>query len=307
MFAVPANAQATRTWISGVGDDANPCSRTAPCKTFAGAISKTAAGGEINCLDPGGFGAVTITKSITLDCEGTLGSVLAAGTNGIVINAAATDVVVLRYLDIEGFATGIKGVSVVQAASVSIEHSSIRNFRTSSAAGISFTPSNAGAKLFVSDTNLNHNGTTGVGGGIVVNPTGTGSAVVQIDNVRMEGNNNNGIFISSVGLSSGNGSKVSISNSTSSGNTGGISVLAPNGTASATVMVSNSIISNNTSVGISTNGTSLATMRVGGTTITGNGLGILQAGTSSLLSYGDNQVNGNAANETFPGAVIPKI
>ena len=75
----PAEAQATRTWVSGVGDDANPCSRTAPCKTFAGAISKTAAGGEINCLDPGGFGAVTITKSMTIDCTGTFGSTLNSG------------------------------------------------------------------------------------------------------------------------------------------------------------------------------------------------------------------------------------
>src|SRR5882724_9458488 len=81
-----AYAQATRTWVSGVGDDANPCSRTAPCKTFAGAISKTAAGGEIDCLDPGGFGAVTITKPITLDCVGTLGSILASGTNAVIIN-----------------------------------------------------------------------------------------------------------------------------------------------------------------------------------------------------------------------------
>ena len=68
-----AHAQATRTWVSGVGDDANPCSRTAPCKTFAGAISKTAAGGEINVLDPGGFGAVTITKSITISSRGLRG------------------------------------------------------------------------------------------------------------------------------------------------------------------------------------------------------------------------------------------
>ena len=66
----PAAAQATRTWVSGTGDDANPCSRTAPCKTFAGAISKTAAGGEISVLDPGGFGAVTITKSISIVSEG---------------------------------------------------------------------------------------------------------------------------------------------------------------------------------------------------------------------------------------------
>ena len=90
LTAVSANAQATRTWVSGVGDDVNPCSRTAPCKTFAGAISKTAASGEINCLDPGGFGAVTITKSITIDCTGTLGGILAASTNGVNVNDSAT-------------------------------------------------------------------------------------------------------------------------------------------------------------------------------------------------------------------------
>src|SRR5712675_1811908 len=85
-----ASAQATRTWVSGVGDDANPCSRTAPCKTWAGAISKTAPGGEIDALDPGGFGAVTITKAISLDGGGgQVASVLVSGTNGIVVSAGA--------------------------------------------------------------------------------------------------------------------------------------------------------------------------------------------------------------------------
>src|SRR5262249_58062915 len=87
LLALPAHAQASRTWVSGVGSDANPCSRTAPCQTFAGAISKTAVGGEINCLDPGGFGAVTITKSITISCEGVTAGVLVSGTNGIVVSA----------------------------------------------------------------------------------------------------------------------------------------------------------------------------------------------------------------------------
>src|SRR5580700_5420612 len=96
LVASPAHAQAPRTWGSGVGDDVNPCSRTAPCKTFAGAISKTLAGGEIDCIDPGGFGALTITKSVTIDCTGTFGSVLVSGTNGIVISAAASDWVILR-------------------------------------------------------------------------------------------------------------------------------------------------------------------------------------------------------------------
>src|SRR5467141_3036720 len=99
-----AQAQATRTWVSGVGDDVNPCSRTAPCKTFAGAISKTAIGGEINCIDSGGFGAVTITKAITIDGTGVLAGVLNAGSNGIIVNAnqGATDNVTLRALDING-------------------------------------------------------------------------------------------------------------------------------------------------------------------------------------------------------------
>src|SRR5688500_18185205 len=91
-----AHAQATRTWVSGVGDDVNPCSRTAPCKTFAGAISKTAAAGVINCLDPGAYGAVTITKSLTIDCTGVAAGVLATiGSSGIVVNVAASDVVTL--------------------------------------------------------------------------------------------------------------------------------------------------------------------------------------------------------------------
>ena len=96
-----AQAQATRTWVSGVGDDADPCSRTAPCKTFAGAISKTATSGEINCLDSAGFGAVTITKSITIRCKGVIGGILAAGTTGVIINSAGAEVI-LDGLDING-------------------------------------------------------------------------------------------------------------------------------------------------------------------------------------------------------------
>src|ERR1700720_3650868 len=111
-FSTRAHAQASRTWVSGVGDDANPCSRTAPCKTFAGAISKTAPAGEINVLDPGGFGAVTITKSITISSESPEAGVLVSGTNGIVISAGATDTVILKGLDIEGLGSGLDGVKV---------------------------------------------------------------------------------------------------------------------------------------------------------------------------------------------------
>src|SRR3954447_642165 len=116
MASAPASAQATRTWVSGVGDDVNPCSRTAPCKTFAGAISKTAAGGEINCLDPGGFGAVSPNKSMTISCEtGTAGVLVNAGS-GINFNGGASDYLFLKGLDFEGLAktgtsSSVAGVS----------------------------------------------------------------------------------------------------------------------------------------------------------------------------------------------------
>src|SRR5437870_3698369 len=127
-FSTVAHAQASRTWVSGVGDDANPCSRTAPCKTFAGAISKTAPSGEINVLDPGGFGAVTITKSITIRSDHIEAGVLVSGTNGIVISAGATDKVVLEGLDIEGLGTGLNGVSVTSGKEVYIIRCAIRHF-----------------------------------------------------------------------------------------------------------------------------------------------------------------------------------
>src|SRR3954466_4835688 len=129
-FSTGAYAQATRTWVSGVGDDVNPCSRTAPCKTFAGAISKTAAGGEIDVLDPGGFGTVTITKSITIDGQGTLASILASGTNGINVNAGVNDTVILRNLTINGAGTtlGLNGVNFLAGKKLVIENCVIQSF-----------------------------------------------------------------------------------------------------------------------------------------------------------------------------------
>src|SRR5438067_1449361 len=130
--AAPTYAQATRTWVSGVGDDANPCSRTAPCKTFAGAISKTAPGGEINVLDPGGFGAVTITKPITISSWGFEAGVLVSGTNGIIVNVPnATDVVVLRGLDFEGLSAATNGITVITGGTVQVEKCTINHFTVS--------------------------------------------------------------------------------------------------------------------------------------------------------------------------------
>jgi hypothetical protein len=163
LFAGSASAQATRTWVSGVGDDANPCSRTAPCKTFAGAISKTAASGEIDCLDPGGFGAVTITKALTIDCLGLgNGGVLVIGTNGIVVNAGATDDVQLIGLDIDGLGpaqTSIDGVKLVQAGSLAILNCLIYGFQNGNGtdgAGIMIAAQN-GAHVEISNTVVRNN------------------------------------------------------------------------------------------------------------------------------------------------------
>ncbi len=123
-----ANAQATRTWVSGVGDDVNPCSRTAPCKTFAGAISKTATGGEINTLDPGAYGAVTITKAISIISFFEAGVLATLGSNGVTINPPAASKVLLQGLDIEGAGTGNFGVRIIAAAKTTIQNCSIRNF-----------------------------------------------------------------------------------------------------------------------------------------------------------------------------------
>jgi hypothetical protein len=190
ILASAAQAQATRTWVSGVGDDVNPCSRTAPCKTFAGAISKTAKDGEISVLDPGGYGAVTITKSIYIN--GThgagYGSIIASLVNGIIINI--TDVndirkaVRLRSLDINGISTGINGVSILAANNVWVEDCVIDGFTgNGSTSGIGIRVATAGScNLFVSDTFIHK-----TVAGIRVSTT-AGFAVANISNSTIDGN-----------------------------------------------------------------------------------------------------------------------
>jgi|SRR5580704_1647149 hypothetical protein len=183
LFAAPAHAQATRTWVSGVGDDANPCSRTAPCKTFAGAISKTSAFGEINALDPGGFGAVTITKSITISAIGVEAGVLVSGTNGIVVAAGPNDTVVLEGLDIEGLGTGLNGVSVSSGLLVYVKKCKIHNFVQN---GINMASSTSGGRVLVTDSFIFQNGTLNsspLTGGININGNGVGNGGVVVNTI----------------------------------------------------------------------------------------------------------------------------
>jgi hypothetical protein len=199
LFVLPAtaaNAQATRTWVSGVGDDANPCSRTAPCKTFAGAISKTAASGEINVLDPGGFGAVTITKSITIRSDGVEAGVLVSGTNGIIINAAATDKVVIDGLDIEGLSGvggSLNGINILSAREVVVRNTSIRGFQGASAGnGILINSPNKVA-VTVTDSFIFNNNV-----GISVNSSGL-NGTARVYNSIITGNSAAGIRVTGAG------------------------------------------------------------------------------------------------------------
>ena len=310
MWALPAQAQATRTWVSGVGDDANPCSRTAPCKTFPGAISKTAAGGEIDTLDPGGFGAVTIVKAITIASEGSgEASILVAGTNGVTVNAGGNDVIILRGLQIDGGPVGsnsLAGVKFLAGRALEIQNCTIRNFTGGSpnGFGVSFTPvagtGSVTQTLTITDSTITTNGAgsggSGTGAALSVAPTGNGNVNVNLDRLLVF-NNAQGVTFNSTGMSGGQ-ITATVANSTfGSSQTG----LTTSGTVPVLTTLIRSAISNNAGFGIITAGSG-SQLKFGYSTITGNGTSVLQA-AGSLLSYGNNQIDGNTTN-TLPGTTL---
>jgi hypothetical protein len=282
-LSAPAHAQATRTFVSGVGNDADPCSRTAPCKTFAGAISKTFINGEIDCLDPGGFGTLTITKSITIDCTGTLGSVLASGTNGFNINIPLNvndpfRTVRLRGLTINGTGasgtigtrTGLKGISITQALTVILEDLVISDF---SQQGISDTRSTTGGKLLIRNSVIRNN----TAAGIVVQGAAGNNA--SLDNVHSINN--------AFGVATGNGNVVSAVRSVFSGNTtAGVETDAGGSLAMDSAVVSGNV------TGVQNNGS----MVLSNSEISFNTTGISTASTS----FGNNRIFGNTSAGTVP-------
>ena len=289
-----AVGQATRTWVSGVGDDVNPCSRTAPCKTFAGAISKTAAGGEINCVDPGGYGAVTIVKSMTIDCEYTEGGALAGG-NGITVNAGPTDVVTLRGLDIFGVNPPTNGIRFIAGAALHVDDVRIRRFNSVNSAGISFAPSGV-SELFVSNSLIHDNGNELTGGGIVIQPTGSGIAKVSLKNVDLA-NNSYGVRADTTG-SSTNSIKVSIIGSSATGNLyPGFSVATSGGSGPVDMSIESSMASNNGGSGIRAMGVG-AVARISRSVVQGNAIGTNPTDGAVIESYQTNQIRGNTNNGT---------
>ena len=226
-----AYAQATRTWVSGVGNDADPCSRPAPCKTFAGALIKTATGGEISVLDPGGYGAVTITKPITISGVGTQASILASGVQGVIINittppvAPQTNTVTLRNIQINGagLTLGTTGVRVFGSTTVILDRVSIFGFGTNGVLAEDTSKVSINDSVFFNIS------------GIALHSLD--SATLTVENSQVNGNNiavqadlgseirmaNNGFYNNKTGFACGTGGTLaSAGNNRKAGNTGGV-------------------------------------------------------------------------------------
>ncbi|CAN5116581.1 right-handed parallel beta-helix repeat-containing protein [soil metagenome] len=266
MVCAPAAlAQASRTWVSGVGDDANPCSRTAPCKTFAGAISKTAIGGEIDALDPGGFGGVTITKSITIDGGGgQIAGSLVTGTNGIIVNAAGATVV-LRNIQINGTGNGIHGVSFLAGAALRLENVVIEDFASN---GINMT--SAGELL--AQNSVIRNCATGVN----VQPT-SGQARATLDRLSIS---------CTTGVAAQANSKVVLRDSTVSTATTGFNAI---GGATATI--------DSSRIGFCTTAVNVdgaaTLLRLTNATILDNTTGLAVSNSGQIISFNNNRLTGN--------------
>jgi len=274
--------QASRTWVSGVGDDANPCSRTAPCKTFAGAISKTAAGGEIDALDPAGFGALTITKAITIDGGGgQVASVLVAGTNGIVVQAGPSDVVILRNLRINGIVGsgngGINGIRFLSGKDLNVENCVVFGFTTN---GLDIALNQATqATVHVFHSVFKQNNGVGIRATNAVLP----AVKVGVDFTE--------VAVDNIGIEAAARSQIEINNSMISGGaTAGISADSPTG--DGVIGIDHSEVINNNNGATASGNSVIAT--ADSTYAFNSGTAWNQAG-GKIFTYGTNRVHDNAA------------
>lgn len=274
MVTTLAQAQATRTWVSGVGNDVNSCTRTAPCRTLTAALFRTAAGGEIAVLDPGDFGTVTINKAITIDGGGIGGSTLAS-VNGIIVNAGANDTVRLRNLSINGAGSGINGIRYLAGKTLHVEKVTIQGFTGN---GIDLNLDMNTGNLTVKDSYINNCGIAGVRMQV-----STGTATASIDNVRLQS--------CQFGLDVFSGT-ATISNSVVSQNTS-IGIVAET---TSTINVENTIISDNATGVSAFSGT--ATIRLSRSSLFNNGAGISIAPGTTVATFQNNRLAGN----TVPGA-----
>jgi hypothetical protein len=301
LMTAPTHVQAaSRTWVSGASGatDANPCTRSAPCATFAHAYGATDAFGEINCIDAGNFGIMVISKSITVSCEGATAGIF-EGNDGIEITGtAATDAVYLKGLDIEGLGPSFfanTGIAFFGAGALHVEKCRIHGFVNTSqnlGYGIVFEP-NGTASLFVSDTAIADNGSfSGFGGGILMQPSASANVNVSLDHVQMT---NNTFGFKADGSNAGT-IEVSVTNSLASGNRlDGFYALTTGGRTN--VVISHSVSSNNGDTGIHANGSNVQLL-FADTVVSGNGLGVKGVNGATLLSYQTSPIDTNTSNNT---------
>jgi len=307
-FDTMAEAQSYTTWVSATGDDVNPCSVTSACRTFAGAMAKTAAGGVIACQGPGSFGQVTITKSVTISCPSGQGGIRAVA-DGIVIRAGPTDQVYLRGLDIVGVAAPGQGPSLGQGirfasgAALYVEDVVIRRFNGDGSFGIAFQPTGT-SRLFVTNATVANNGGA-TGGGILIQPAGAGdSARVHLRDVRLQGNSLYGLRIDAterypVGV------LAEMDNSQVAGSTTGISIFTTRNTGAAALMVNGTTIADNGTALLADGNRTI--MRVARSTITNNQTGLAVQNGAGIATYFNNMLDGNITNGTFTQRISPEI
>ncbi len=283
---VPAAHAVTRTWVSGIGDDAAPCSRIAPCKTFAGALVNTDAGGEISVLDPGGYGVVTITKSVTINGDGTLASILSSGLTGIIVNAGANDKVIIRNVSINGSGTGLAGIRYLAGGQLTLENVTIYGIQGPNGTGRAIDVQlSASGKLLVKDSNI-----TNCEAGIRLN-TNSGTVQANLDNVRIENTDTHAVEAVTNAV-------VTIKHSNLSNNfNAGVRTAA----GSAVINVEDTVLAfNNAGVNAAVAGSRI---RISDTTIVNNVTGITFAAGAFVESAGNNRIGGNGAS-TSPNATF---
>ena len=294
IFSASAPSPSARTWVSAaLGNDANPCTRMSPCLTFAAALAQTTAGGEIDVLDPGDFGPVTISQAVSIHTDeiGETGIMTSPGTSGIIINAGANDTVNLRGLIFDGAnASGTSGVVFNSGAHLHIQNCVFQGFSTS---GIVFSPgvgSASIAKMAIRDAAI-----IGNASGILVKPSGGIAAVVSLDGVNIDGNNGGGLRGDGTG---GAGAiDVAVADSAVSFNASN-GINAVSGPGNVTVDVMRVVIAANGLSGVQANQSrgGIASVTVGSTVIYGNNVALEAVGGGSLLTYSNNQVTGNVTN-----------
>lgn len=297
LLSAPAAAQSARTWVSGVGSDANPCSRTAPCQTFAAALAVTNSGGEVNCLDSAGFGTATITKAVSIVCDSVEGGVLVStGVTGLTVAAGTTDAVTISGLDFQGSAGAVSGVSFVSGGSLRVSNSSFRGFKTAGYA-INIVSTTNGAVVALENVSV-----TDGANGILVSPASNGGVNFSLKHATVQNNSTVGLRIDTVGKT-GAGIYATIEDSLFSADNVALNIKSPLGTGVTSIMVIDSTFTRSV-YGVALN-TAYAPY-FSNNTITDNTNGLALINSSTARSFGDNRLINNVTDGAFTTVIAKK-